>query len=118
MGAQVVCHPPNVGPPMNQRLRTAKVLSYSERALPMCSSKLCATCRETIPYGACAAQNGTDVVQAGKHDLTLMSIRTLKKMCFQTPQSEPLELRQGLQAEKISFGPFQLGLNHIQFDKI
>ena len=27
MGVQVLCHPPNVGLPMNQRLCTAKVLS-------------------------------------------------------------------------------------------
>ena len=27
MGVQVLCHPPNVGPPMNQRLCTANVLS-------------------------------------------------------------------------------------------
>jgi hypothetical protein len=34
----------------------------------MCSSESCATGRETSPCGACAVQNGTDLVQADKHD--------------------------------------------------
>ena len=90
MGAQVLCHPPNVGPPMNQRLCTATVLSQSSRAQPMCSSERRATSRETIPCRACAIQNGTDLVQADKHDLILVPIEILKEMCIQTPQSEHL----------------------------
>ena len=75
MGAQVLCHHPNFGPPMNQRLCTAKVLSSSSRAQPMCSSERRATSRETLPCWACAVQNGTNLVQADKRDLIMASIK-------------------------------------------
>ena len=86
----MLCHPPNIGPPMNQRSCTAKVLSYSSRAQPMCSSERCATSRETIPCWACTVQNGKDLVQADKHDLIRVPIKIWKKTCIRTPQSEHL----------------------------
>ena len=64
MGVQVLCRPPDVGPPTSQQLCTAK--------------------------RACAVQNGTDLVQADKHDLIMESIKNFQKMCIQTPQSEHL----------------------------
>ena len=90
MGVQVLCHPPNVGPPMNQRLCTAKVLSQSSRAQPICSSESCATSRETISCRAYAGQAGPDLIQAGEHDLITVSMKISKKICIQTPQSEHL----------------------------
>ena len=62
MGVQVLCHPPDVGPPTSQQLCTAK--------------------------RACAVQNGTDLAQADKHDLITASIKILKDMGIQASHSE------------------------------
>ena len=73
MGVQVLCRPPDVGPPTSQQLCIAK--------------------------RACAAQNGTDLVQADKHDLIMVSIKMLKEMscaCFsahETPNTTPVQVR-------------------------
>ena len=64
MGVQVLCRPPDVGPPTRQQLCTAK--------------------------RACAVQNGADLVQPDKHDLITVSINILKEMCIQISQSEHL----------------------------
>ena len=64
MGVHVLCRPLDVGPPTSQQLCIAK--------------------------RACAVQNGTDVVQADKHDLILVPIELLTEMCIQILQSEHL----------------------------
>ena len=74
-------------------------LVICSRAQPLCSSERCATSRETIPCRACAVQNGTDLVQADKHDLIMVSISIWKEMCIRTLQSEHLSRKKNQDIE-------------------
>ena len=66
MGVQVLCRPPDVGPPTRQQLCTAK--------------------------RACAVQNGADLVQPVKHDLITVSILIFKECYYQNERDSILYL--------------------------